>query len=111
MEMVFLCIMQPLYRSLPNEKRNGDTPEVTDHAPVKSEINVMDNMALSAPVTEESNLKRKRNRKNNVQEKDPKQTETVTANCGKKRSKPAEKDASLSTSSSTGVESKRRKNR
>ena len=103
--------MQPLYRSLPNEKRNGDSPEVTDHAPVKSEINARDNIALSAPVTEESNLKRKRNRKNNVQEKDPKPTETATANGGKKRSKPSENDASLSTSSSTGVESKRRKNR
>ena len=103
--------MQPLYRSLPNEKRNGDTPEVTDHVPVKSEINARDNIVLSAPVTEESNLKRKRNRKNNVQEKDPKPTETATANGGKKRSKPSENEASLSTSSSTGVESKRRKNR
>ena len=46
-----------------------------------------------------------------MQEKNPKQTETFTANIGKKRSKPAEKETSPSTSGSTGVESKRRKNR
>ena len=103
--------MQPLYRSLPNAKRNGDAPEVTDSAPVNSETHVRDDVDISASVTEESNIKRKRNRKKIVQEKDPKQTDTVTANIGKKRSKPAEKEAPPSTSASTGVESKRRKNR
>ena len=103
--------MQPLYRSLPNEKRNGDAPEVTDHALVNSETNVRDDIDISASITEEGKIKRKRNRKNNVQEKDPKETDTATANNGKKRSKPAEKDASPSISGGTGVESKRRKNR
>ena len=103
--------MQPLCRSLPNEKRNGNAPEVNAHAPVNSETTAKDDIGISASATEEGNIKRKRNRKNNVQEQDTKQTDTATDNNGRKRSKPEEKDASLSTSVSTGVESKRRKNR
>ena len=103
--------MQPLCRSLPNEKRNGDAHGVTDHVPVNSETTARDDIDTSASVTEQGNIKRKRNRKNNVQEKDPEQAATATAIGGKKRSKPAEKEASPSTSGSTGVESKRRKNR
>ena len=61
--------MQPLYRSLPNEKRNGDAPEVIDHAPVNCKTTARDDIDISASVTEEGNIKRKRNRKNNLQER------------------------------------------